>query len=116
MFAPFVLGFAGLLAILIRATLPLIGERYMQIYQIRHSYTTATSATSATLPLEASPEAALQMLQWREKTPAICNNCNIATMPAVPIPAHHFHKYFAKNAIFTLQIYCNSIVFDLLVC
>jgi len=42
MFAPFALGFPGLLAILIRAKLPLIGERYMQIYQMRHSYLAAT--------------------------------------------------------------------------
>ena len=36
-----------------------------------------TSVTSVTKCLEAPPEAALQILQWRKKTAANCNNCNI---------------------------------------
>jgi len=77
MFAPFTLGCLILLAILIRAMLLLIGERYMQIYQIRHSYLAVTSVTSVTLSLKASLEAASQMLQWQKKTGTNCNKCNI---------------------------------------
>jgi len=77
MFAPFTLGCAVLLAILIRAMLPLIGERYMQIYHMRHSLPTVTSVTSVTSGLEASPEAVSQMLQWQKKAVTNCNNCNI---------------------------------------
>jgi len=36
-----------------------------------------TTVTSVTKSLEASPEAASQMLQWRKKTATNCNNCNI---------------------------------------
>jgi len=42
MFAAFAPGFAVLLATLTRATLLLIRQRYIQIYQIRHLFLTAT--------------------------------------------------------------------------
>jgi len=112
MFAPFALGFAVLLATLTRTTLPRMGKGYMQIYHMRHPLPTVTSVTSVTKSLKASPEGALQMLQWRKKTATTCNNCNIATMPAVPIPAHHSSKHFIKSVILHWKFTAILLVFD----
>ena len=76
MFALFALGFVILMAALACATLPRRVVRYIQIYHIRRSYPTVTSVTSVTKYLQASPEAALQMLQWRKKAVTNCNKCN----------------------------------------
>ena len=74
-------------------------------YSIRGVYTnlsnisllpTVTSVTSGT---ETSPEAALQMLQWREKMGTTCNNCN-KLLPGSPIwhyPAHQDFSPVAKR-------------------